>query len=75
MISCTKIKYQNYRKEKERLMKSSKLIQKKFRINITTNEILQKILSYKKVTMQSVMESLVNEYICKNFDALIKEDK
>lgn len=56
-------------------MKSSKLIQKKFRINITTNEILQKILSYKKVTMQSVMESLVNEYICKNFDALIKEDK
>lgn len=56
-------------------MKSNKTIQKKFRIETITNESFKKILSYKKVSMQSVMVSLINDYICKNLDALIKNDK
>lgn len=55
-------------------MKSNKTIRKKFRMDTITNESFQKILSYKKISMQSVMESLVKEYICKNLDTLINKD-
>ena len=55
-------------------MKSNKTIQKKFRIDSVTNELFQKILSNNNVSMQSVMESLIKEYIYKNINLVIKKD-
>lgn len=56
-------------------MKSSKTIQKKFRIDNHTDRAFQKVLSDKKVTMQFVMESLLKKYIYKNLEAVIRNDK
>ena len=56
-------------------MKSNKIIQKKFRIDSNTDKIFKKILSVKKESMQSVMESLIKDYIYKNFETIMTEDK
>ena len=66
--------YQNYRKEGV-LMKSKRTIQKKFRIDRSTEKALQKILSNNKITFQSIMESLLREYIYKNINVITDTDK
>ena len=66
--------YQNYRKEGVQ-MKSNRTIQKKFRIDKNTEIALQKILSNNKITFQYFMESLLREYIYKNINTVIDNDK
>lgn len=56
-------------------MKSNKTIQKKFRIDRNTEKALKKILSNNKITFQFIMEFLLREYICKNIEAVINNDK
>ncbi len=45
------------------------------RIDRSTEKALQKILSNNKITFQSIMESLLREYIYKNIEAVINHDK
>lgn len=56
-------------------MKLNKNIQKKFRIDANTEKVLQKVLSNNNVTFQSVMETLIRDYIYSNLDVVIKNDK
>ena len=56
-------------------MKSKRTIQKKFRIDRSTEKALQKILSNNKITFQSIMESLLREYIYKNINVITDTDK
>lgn len=56
-------------------MKLNKNIQKKFRIDANTEKALQKVLSNNDVTFQFVMESLLRDYIYRNLDVVIKNDK
>lgn len=56
-------------------MKSNKTVQKKFRIDTNTDKVFQKILEAKKASMQSVMESMLKDYICNNLEIMIKNDK
>lgn len=56
-------------------MKTNKTIQKKFRIDTSTEEALRKVLSNNKVTFQFVMESLLREYIYRNLEIVIRIDK
>ena len=56
-------------------MKSNKTIQKKFRIDRNTEKALKKILSNNKITFQFIMKFLLREYICKNIEAVINNDK
>lgn len=56
-------------------MKPNKNIQKKFRIDANTEKALQKVLSNNDVTFQYVMEFLLRDYIYRNLDVVIKNDK
>lgn len=56
-------------------MKLNKPLQKKFRIDYNTDLAFRKILLAKNISMQSVMESMLKDYIYKNLDAVITEDK
>lgn len=56
-------------------MRLNKTIQKKFRIDAHTEKVLHKILANKNVKFQFVMESLLHEYICKNLNVIIENDK
>lgn len=56
-------------------MKLNKNIQKKFRIDANTEKALRKVLSNNNVTFQSVMETLIRDYIYSNLDVIIKRDK
>lgn len=56
-------------------MRSNKTVQKKFRIDTNTDKAFQRILAAKKVSMQSVMESMLKEYICKNLEIVIENNK
>ncbi len=56
-------------------MKLNKKIQKKFRIDANTEKALRKVLSNNNVTFQSVMETLIRDYIYRNLDVVIKNDK
>lgn len=56
-------------------MKLKKNIQKKFRIDANTEKALQKVLSNNNVTFQSVMETLIRDYIYRNLNVIIKNDK
>ncbi len=56
-------------------MKLNKRIQKKFRIDANTEKALRKVLSNNNVTFQSVMETLIRDYIYRNLDVVIKNDK
>lgn len=54
-------------------MKLNKPVQKKFRIDSNTDLAFRKILLAKNISMQSVMESMLKDYIYKNLDAVITE--
>lgn len=56
-------------------MELNKKIQKKFRIDVNTEKALRKVLSNNNVTFQSVMETLIRDYIYRNLDVVIKNDK
>lgn len=56
-------------------MKLNKKKQKKFRIDANTEKALRKVLSNNNVTFQSVMETLIRDYIYRNLDVVIKNDK
>lgn len=56
-------------------MKLNKKIQKKFRIDANTEKALRKVVSNNNVTFQSVMETLIRDYIYRNLDVVIKNDK
>lgn len=56
-------------------MKLNKNIQKKFRIDANTEKALRKVLSNNNVTFQSVMETLIRDYIYSNLDVVIQNDK
>lgn len=56
-------------------MKLNKTVQKKFRIDHNTDVAFRKILLAKNISMQSVMESMLKDYIYNNLDTVITEDK
>lgn len=56
-------------------MKTNKNIQKKFRIDANTEKALRKVLFNNNVTFQSVMETLIRDYIYSHLDVVIKNDK
>lgn len=47
--------------------------QVKFRIDGHTKMALKRVLENKKITIQSIMETLLMEYIIKNIDSVINE--
>ena len=47
--------------------------QVKFRIDDRTKMALKRVLENKKITIQSIMETLLMEYIIKNIDSVINE--
>ena len=47
--------------------------QVKFRIDDYTKMALKRVLENKKITIQSIMETLLIEYIIKNIDSVINE--
>ncbi len=48
--------------------------QVKFRIDAHTKMALKRVIENKKVTIQSIMETLLIEYILKNIDSVINEE-
>ena len=48
--------------------------QVKFRIDDHTKMALKRVIENKKVTIQSIMETLLMEYIIKNIDSVINEE-
>lgn len=52
----------------------SKNNQVKFRIDDHTKMALERLLKNKKITLQSVMETLLIEYIVKNINSVISEE-
>lgn len=52
----------------------SKNNQVKFRIDDHTKMALERLLKNKKVTLQSIMETLLIEYIVKNINSVISEE-
>ena len=48
--------------------------QVKFRIDAHTKMALKRVTENKKVTIQSIMETLLIEYILKNIDSVINEE-
>lgn len=48
--------------------------QVKFRIDDHTKMALKRVLKNKKVTIQSIMETLLIEYILKNINSVINEE-
>lgn len=56
-------------------MKLNKPVQKKFGIDYNTDAVFKKILLTKNISMQSVMESMIKDYIYENLDVVIVEDK
>lgn len=48
--------------------------QVKFRIDDHTKMALKRVLKNRKVTIQSIMETLLIEYILKNIDSVINEE-
>lgn len=48
--------------------------QVKFRIDDHTKMALKRVIESKKVTIQSIMETLLIEYIIKNIDSVINEE-
>ena len=61
-----------FRKESEK-MALTKNNQVKFRIDGHTKIALKRVLENKKITIQSIMETLLMEYIIKNIDSVINE--
>jgi hypothetical protein len=61
-----------FRKESEK-MALAKNNQVKFRIDDHTKMALKRVLENKKITIQSIMETLLMEYIIKNIDSVINE--
>ncbi|MGN1000952.1 MAG: hypothetical protein ACI4OG_03345 [Bacilli bacterium] len=55
-------------------MSLSKNNQVKFRIDDHTKMALKRLLKNKKITLQSVMETLLIEYIVKNINSVISDD-
>lgn len=55
-------------------MALSKNNQVKFRIDAHTKMALKRVIENKKVTIQSIMETLLIEYILKNIDSVINEE-
>lgn len=53
-------------------MNKEKNIQIKFVIDSNTNSVFRKILKLKKVTIQSIMEKLLRDYIFDNLDTIMK---
>ena len=45
----------------------------KFRIAVHTKMALKRVLENKKITIQSILETLLIEYIIKNIDSVINE--
>jgi hypothetical protein len=41
------------------------------RLNQSTDKVLKKILESKKITVQTLLENLVNEYILNNLDCFL----
>ena len=52
----------------------SKNNQVKFRIDDHTKMAFKRVLENKKVTIESIMETLLIEYIIKNIDSVINEE-
>lgn len=48
--------------------------QVKFRIDNDTKMALKRVIENKKVTMQSIMKTLLIEYIIKNIDSVINQE-
>ena len=48
--------------------------QVKFRIDYHTKMALKRVIENKKITIQSIMETLLIEYIIKNIDSVINEE-
>ena len=61
-----------FRKESEK-MALAKNNQVNFRIDGHTKMALKRVLENKKITIQSIMETLLMEYIIKNIDSVINE--
>lgn len=61
-----------FRKESEKktLAKNNQV---KFRIDDHTKITLKRVLENKKITIQSIIETLLMEYIIKNIDSVINE--
>lgn len=53
-------------------MNKEKNIQIKFVIDSNTNSVFRKILKIKKVTIQSIMEKLLRDYVMDNLDIIMK---
>ncbi|MDD6224392.1 MAG: hypothetical protein PUB18_05280 [bacterium] len=56
-------------------MRSNKTVQKKFRIDTNTDKVFQRILAAKKESMQSVIESMLKDYIYNNLKIVIENNK
>ena len=52
----------------------SKNNQVKFRIDEHTKVALERLLKNKKITLQSIMETLLIEYLVKNIDSVIGKE-
>ncbi len=52
----------------------SKNNQVKFRIDDHTKMVLERLLKNKKITLQSILETLLIEYIVKNIDSVIGKE-
>ena len=48
--------------------------QVKFRIDDHTKMALKRVMENKKITLQSIMETILIEYIMKNLDSVICKD-
>ena len=55
-------------------MGSNKNNQIKFRIDDHTKMALERLLKNKKITLQSILETLLIEYIVKNIDSVIGKE-
>ena len=64
MLNINLIVLENYKKNN----------QVKFRIDAHTKMALKRVIENKKVTIQSIMETLLIEYILKNIDSVINEE-
>ena len=58
--------------ERDDLMNKEKNIQIKFVIDSNTNSVFRRILKIKKVTIQSIMEKLLRDYVMDNLDIIMK---
>lgn len=54
-------------------MRLRKNNQVKFRIDDHTKIVLKRVIETKEITLQSIMESLLKEYIVKNIDLVMNK--